>query len=77
MTKIDDRAADLIIYTEYVPGLRGWVAYEDNYDGAPDSTQNELGMGATEAEAIADLKEQLTAKAEIIAFKAAHRETLQ
>ena len=38
-----------------------WLAYDDNtYDGAPDSgTRNQLGHGATEQEAIADLMEQL------------------
>jgi len=36
-----------------------WQAWDDNtYDGAPDSnTRNQIGTGATEREAVADLKE--------------------
>lgn len=38
-----------------------WSAWDDEtYDGAPDSsTRNQIGHGATEAEAISDLQEQL------------------
>ena len=50
------------IKTEYwakpVPSRNfDWSAIDDNtYDGAPDSsTRNQIGYGATEAEAIADL----------------------
>lgn len=37
-----------------------WSAVTDNYDGAEDSsTRGQIGRGATEQEAIADLLEQL------------------
>ncbi len=38
-----------------------WSAVDDDtYDGAPDSgNRNQVGYGATEAEAVADLMEQL------------------
>lgn len=37
-----------------------WTAVTDNYDGAEDSsTRGRIGYGRTEAEAIADLREQL------------------
>lgn len=37
----------------------GWMATDDAYDGAPDSpTRNRYGLGATEAEAIADFMER-------------------
>lgn len=50
----------LDIRTEYL-GFRGeWVAVDLNtYDGAPDSTGKEYGVGQTEQEAINDLLEQL------------------
>jgi hypothetical protein len=40
-----------------------WLAWDDDtYDGAPDSrTRNQLGSGATEAEAIASLMEHFDA----------------
>lgn len=40
-----------------------WSAVDDDtYDGAPDSgNRNQIGYGATEQEAIADLMEQLEA----------------
>ena len=40
-----------------------WVAVDsETYDGAPDSaTRNQIGYGRTEAEAIADLMETLSA----------------
>jgi hypothetical protein len=40
-----------------------WNAIDDDtYDGAPDSgNRNQIGYGATEEEAIADLLEQLSA----------------
>jgi hypothetical protein len=40
-----------------------WIAIDDDtYDGAPDSgNRNQIGYGATEEEAIADLLEQLSA----------------
>jgi hypothetical protein len=40
-----------------------WSAVDDDtYDGAPDSgNRNQIGYGATEEEAIADLLEQLSA----------------
>lgn len=54
------------IRTEYVhPPIPhrnfDWSAVdEDTYDGAPDSsTRHHIGWGATEADAIADLKELL------------------
>lgn len=37
-----------------------WSAVSDNYDGAEDSSnRSQIGRGATEQEAIADLLEQL------------------
>lgn len=50
----------LDIRTEYL-GFRGeWVAVDLNtYDGAPDSTAKEYGVGETEQQAINDLLEQL------------------
>lgn len=37
-----------------------WHAIDDDtYDGAPDSKMRFTGIGATEAEAVADLKEQI------------------
>lgn len=58
--------ADRQIRTHYDPKpipLRqfDWIAVDDNtYDGAPDSgNRHQVGYGATEAEAIADLLEQL------------------
>ena len=36
-----------------------WQATLDDYDGAPDAGWQPIGHGATEAEAIADLQEQL------------------
>lgn len=39
-----------------------WSAVTDDYDGAPDS-HCPVGRGATEAEAIADLREQLEERA--------------
>src|SRR4249920_1577266 len=41
--------------TGYAPALERWCAYEDNYDG----TGQPIGKGASEAEAIADLEQQL------------------
>lgn len=35
-----------------------WSAVFEDYDGAPDAGFNPVGYGATEAEAIADLKAQ-------------------
>lgn len=57
------RASEPKIVTEYWPKpipLRqfDWVAVTDDYDGAPDS-HCPVGYGRTEAEAVADLKEQL------------------
>lgn len=48
------------LYTQTHPA--GWVAYTDNYDGAPDAGAQDVGYGDTEAAAIADLREQLAAK---------------
>lgn len=55
----------LVILTEYVfPQIptrnMDWSAVTDNYDGADDS-HCPIGWGATEAEAIADLQEQIDA----------------
>lgn len=36
-----------------------WCAYSDDYDGAPDAGPQMVGWGATEAEAVADLKQQI------------------
>jgi len=36
-----------------------WCAHLDDYDGAPDAGPQVVGWGATEAEAVADLKEQI------------------
>lgn len=37
-----------------------WLAVTDNYDGAEDSSnRHQIGHGATEQEAIADLMEQM------------------
>ena len=36
-----------------------WCAYSDDYDGAPDAGPQVVGWGATEAEAVADLKEKI------------------
>ncbi len=53
---------------EVFPDLSGaaplWANYyaidRDTYDGAPDSTtRNHIGYGRTEAEAVADLMEQI------------------
>ena len=38
-----------------------WSAILDDYDGAPDAGPQYIGRGATEAEAIRDLVEQLEA----------------
>lgn len=58
---------DLAIRTDYwakpIPDRKhDWDAIDwDTYDGAPDSsTRNQIGWGATEAEAIQDLLEQLS-----------------
>lgn len=50
----------LDIRTEYL-GFRGELVAVDlnTYDGAPDSTGKEYGVGQTEQEAINDLLEQL------------------
>jgi len=43
--------------TGFAPALECWCAYDDNtYDGSPGQ---HIGKGATEAEAIADLQEQI------------------
>lgn len=45
------------------PAFARWQAIDDStYDGAPDG-RHPLGEGATEAEAIADLKEQIADQA--------------
>ncbi len=55
----------VVIHTEYwakpVPFRdHDWSAVDDNYDGADDSaTRSQVGYGATEHAAIADLKIQL------------------
>lgn len=50
----------LDIRTEYLGFGGEWVAVDLNtYDGAPDSTGKEYGVGQTEQEAINDLLEQL------------------
>ena len=41
--------------TGYAPVDETWCAYQDNYD----ASGQPLGRGATEAEAVADLMEQL------------------
>lgn len=47
------------IHTEYIP-LGGWYAIDtDRYDGAEDAGRQLVGWGKTEADAIADLKEQV------------------
>jgi hypothetical protein len=48
--------------TGFAPSDSKWVAVDDDsYDGAEDS-RHPIGRGATEAEAIADLMEQLKAE---------------
>lgn len=53
------------IITEYWPKpipFRGadWIATTDDYDGAPDAGRQFMGFGRTEAEAIAQLTEEIT-----------------
>lgn len=56
-------AAAAYIHTERCP--IGWQAITDDYDGAPDAgwPSNCIGYGKTEAEAIADLHDQMEAAA--------------
>lgn len=39
-----------------------WYVTDENYDGAPDSTGNLVGQGATEYEALKDYLEQYADK---------------
>jgi hypothetical protein len=58
----------MTIVTHYVDHADQWYAYdEDTYDGAEDAGRRArtVGWGKTEAEAIADLKEQLDEYAEV------------
>lgn len=52
----------IVTHYEYPPiPIRcwDWSAVTENYDGAPDAGWQPHGHGATEAEAIADLLEQI------------------
>jgi hypothetical protein len=42
-----------------VPSWAAWNATTDDYDGAPDSTHNQIGYGAMHEEAIQDLLTKL------------------
>ena len=48
--------------TGFAPASECWCAYMDSYDGSPGQ---HIGKGATEAEAIADLQEQLDSEDDV------------
>lgn len=61
-------APKIITHFEYPPipvRCFDWSAVTENYDGAPDAGWQPIGRGATEAEAVADLLEQIADREDI------------
>ena len=57
--RAEERIVTSFIYPPIPIRSFDWSAHLDSYDGAPDAGFQPVGHGATEAEAIADLKQQI------------------
>lgn len=51
-------AANMKVYTEQ-NYIGHWVAYDENYDGAPDAGYHPVGYGITKQDAIDDYKNNI------------------